>query len=598
MRVLVPIRSTPRSRTLSPHRALARPRRGFALEATLIVLVLVGALVGLTAVWVSTVSRTSGLDYRGTRAQAAAEAGADAIMAQLEAAMVDGVLTDPELDALALPTLTGFTFEAMSVTRAGSATMRPIPAGNFKGLYSLNQPVELRIAARDARANRAEVILSVNAQSIPLFQFGVFYEEDLEIHNGPLMEFAGWVHTNNNLYLSSNNTYFQSRLTTPDSVFWRRKDNVDRLGGVYINNDAGVPVSLDFDSRATATDAQFRTRSETRFNGRLMTAAHGVPELRLPLSAGVPPIAMIQPRAASDGAPEQNVKFAWKADWHIEFDLATMSTMCSAGGSVATSVRPAGKSRPSTASCNRIFKWRPNAFREGREDVGVDVLDVNVDSLRIWRNASPAANESEILYVTFRNVPPTANQGDFPVVRLRGGSQLPNRMTLATSHPLYVYGNFNTTAWQPAALLGDAVTILSPSFNDANHPPGGGSGSGSYSRTTASSMAVYAAIAAGHSATPCDAFRSGCGGGNYGGGLENFPRFVESWTGRTLTYRGSLVSLFQAQRAARNRWQWRAYYDAPTRDWEFDLRFQDPTKLPPGTPAVGNVYQTAYRPVY
>jgi len=586
-------------RRLSPRRRLVRPRRGFALEAALIVLVLVGALAGLTALWVTTVTRTSGLDYRSTRAQAAAEAGADAIMAQLEAAMVDGLLTDAELDDLALPTLAGFTFESMDVTRAGGATMKPITQEPYKGLYALNQPIEMRIAARDARANRAEVVLSVNAQSIPLFQFGVFYEEDLEIHNGPPMEFAGWVHTNGNLYLSSDNTYFQSRLTTPDSVFWRRKDATDRLNGVYINNDAGTQVKLNFDSRepgAPGGDAGFRKSSETRFNSRLMSAAHGVTELRLPLSAGVPPIAMIEPRKPlTDGAPEKNVKFAWKADWYIEFDLASMSTMCNAGGAVLAATRAAGKSAPSTTDCNTIFKWTANAFREGREDIGVDVLDIDVGALRTW--ASTSARKTEILYVTFKNVASPVNKGDYPVVRLKNATRLPNAITIATSHPLYLHGSFNTNTWQPAALLGDAITILSGSFSDANHSPGA-TGAGSYTMKTATATSVYAAIAAGHSATPCDKYRAGCAGGNYGGGLENFPRFLENWAGVTMTYRGSLVSLFKAEKADLKRWTWRSYYSAPNRDWEFDVRFQDPTKLPPGTPAVGNVYQTAYRPVY
>jgi len=85
---------------------------------------------------------------------------------------------------------------------------------------------------------------------------------------------------------------------------------------------------------------------------------------------------------------------------------------------------------------------------------------------------------------------------------------------------------------------------------------------------------------------------------NYGGGLENFPRFLENWGGVTMTYRGSLVSLFQSDYAKRRRWSWQNYYSPPARDWQFDLRFQDPNNLPPGTPTVGSVVQTAFRPVY
>ena len=118
---------------------------------------------------------------------------------------------------------------------------------------------------------------------------------------------------------------------------------------------------------------------------------------------------------------------------------------------------------------------------------------------------------------------------------------------------------------------------------------------------------MYAAIAAGHSATPCDwqvtgcavpAFPPGTPNGSYGGGLENFPRFLENWANRTFTYRGSLVSLFESQYARQRRWNWQGYYNPPNRDWQFDLRFQDPVNLPPSTPVVGSIAQTSFRTVY
>ncbi len=129
-------------------------------------------------------------------------------------------------------------------------------------------------------------------------------------------------------------------------------------------------------------------------------------------------------------------------------------------------------------------------------------------------------------------------------------------------------------------------------------------------------MQVHAAVAAGFSATPCDVNRAlpPCNPAdsaafhgtpltagaypNYGGGLENFPRFLEDWGGVDMLYRGSLVSLFQSRYAKRKRWAWDSYYDPPTRDWAFDMAFRDPTKLPPGTPTVGSVIQTAFRPIY
>jgi len=115
-------------------------------------------------------------------------------------------------------------------------------------------------------------------------------------------------------------------------------------------------------------------------------------------------------------------------------------------------------------------------------------------------------------------------------------------------------------------------------------------------------MWVFAAIAAGHSATPCDWQVGACATPPYGGGLENYPRFLEDWggsaTGRILHYRGSLVSLFESARADLHVWSWRGYYNPPQRDWQFDTRFRDPANLPPGTPNAGSVTQIAFRPVY
>ena len=145
------------------------------------------------------------------------------------------------------------------------------------------------------------------------------------------MTFTGWVHTNGSLYLSSNSVTFQSNLTTPDSVFWQRKDANSRLNGVWINNAAGTPVRLDFDSRSHA-GAAFKTRSELRFNGRLMNNSYGVKPLKLPLPAGTPAVTLVEPRNGGDNTMVQNVKMAWKADWYITvnaavFNIADTNTM-------------------------------------------------------------------------------------------------------------------------------------------------------------------------------------------------------------------------------------------------------------------------------
>ncbi len=576
---------------------MLRDRRGFALEATLIVLVLLTALIGAAMAGMLVVQRTAGIDYHGSRVSYAAEAGSDALMAQLEAAVQDGLVTDAELAALTTPVLPPFLYLPPTVTRVGGTVARTITDGPFAGLFGLNQRIDIDIEARDATGNRSNVIVSVNAQSIPLFQFGVFYEEDLEVTNGPPLTFDGWVHTNKNLYLSSANAFYRDIITTPDSVFWQRKDRNEALGGVWINDNTGTGVRLAFDSRSILDPEAFVARSQADFDGRLMTGASGVRPLRLPLPAGMAAVEMVRPRAVGDNEQVRAVKFAWKADWHITVDVTGLATPC-----LAMTSLPAGRPVPSAVDCPAIFQGRPDAFYEGREVIGVDVLDVNVGALHDWM-AADATRRSAILYITFVNAGP-GTLTDYPAVRLVNGAQLRFPLTVSTDRPVYVRGDFNAVGWQPASLLGDAVTILSNAWTDAAHPwPAAG-----FPLTGASVQTrVFAAVAAGHSATPCDWQRPACVptapppliGSNYGGGLENFPRFLENWGGgRVALYRGSLVSLFQSQYAARRRWSCCTYYSPPTRDWQFDQRFRDPANLPPGTPAVGSVVQTGFRPVY
>ncbi|MBI5386632.1 MAG: hypothetical protein HZA90_18330 [Verrucomicrobia bacterium] len=72
-------------------------------------------------------------------------------------------------------------------------------------------------------------------------------------------------------------------------------------------------------------------------------------------------------------------------------------------------------------------------------------------------------------------------------------------------------------------------------------------------------------------------------------GVENFPRFLEDWSGKTLTYNGSMVVMFPSEFATG---LWRGtgstigIYNPPARDWAFDLNFRDINKMPPGTPQV------------
>ena len=230
--------------------------------------------------------------------------------------------------------------------------------------------------------------------------------------------------------------------------------------------------------------------------------------------------------------------------------------------------------------------WITNTARNG----GSYSAGVNPDQTKVLH----AGHHLASLYV-YTSVPLTASQ--LPAVRLVNGAQLPNPgnstlpagFSVATPFPMYVLGNYNSQTFQgssaglygtngattytvPAALLGDAITILSPSWNDSTTglmPP------------VSTSCTVNAAMLQGIVASNPNI------SGNYSGGVENFLRLLEDWTangGQTLTYNGSIIVLFYSQYAT-NSWQNTGnYYNAPTRHWSFDFNYENAAKLPPLTP--------------
>jgi hypothetical protein len=240
-----------------------------------------------------------------------------------------------------------------------------------------------------------------------------------------------------------------------------------------------------------------------------------------------------------------------------------------------------------------MFSFTADKWYEGREQRYVDVIDLDVGALYAWIGSNLGRGTS-VMYITIDDAGGMDPKGDgtYPVIRLINASSLNAAITFSTGQPLYVQGDYNSGIWYPSALVGDAITFLSGAWDDAGHQ------AATQIRPTAADTDIYAAILAGHSGTPCDHEVAGCGVSSpYGGGLENFPRFLENWNPEILMFRGSLVSLTYSQQAI-GLWGNGPYYSPPVRDWKFDMRFEQPENMPPGTPVVGNVIHTAFRPVF
>ena len=160
-------------------------------------------------------------------------------------------------------------------------------------------------------------------------------------------------------------------------------------------------------------------------------------------------------------------------------------------------------------------------------------------------------------------------------------------LSIVAENSVYLQGDYNANnagfgnPHAATAVMADAVTLLSNAWNDRNsfinpHDPA--------SRLAVDTSYRVAIIAGkGRSFARPTAFAAPQDFGT-DGGAHNFLRYLENWGGRTLNYRGAIASFFFNRQAVGVYKCCTNVYSPPTRGYNFDVDFLQPSLLPPRTP--------------
>jgi hypothetical protein len=175
-------------------------------------------------------------------------------------------------------------------------------------------------------------------------------------------------------------------------------------------------------------------------------------------------------------------------------------------------------------------------------------------------------------------------------------------LSIVSENPVYVQGDYNANSagggfndpHVASAILADAVTFLSNSWNEVNsfsspYDPNSRRAGLTGNKNDWYRVAVLAGKGPGFpwiTGTNSDTGSDG--------GLHNFLRYLESWGGETLNYRGSIVSMFYNRQAVGVYKCCNTVYSPPTRGYNFDTEFLDPALLPPRTPMFRDVNTTGF----
>jgi len=523
--------------------------RGMSTFIALMMMVML-TLIGISAIKMANDEVTiAGNEMNEMQSFYAAEAGLERAAAAIQHAYMT-TNQPPSVLPTGNETVSGVV-AAYSTSTNGTLEQRTLTQGTLAGLNASVRSFTITSTATSSIDN-SQVVLSqeFEAAMVPIFQFAVFYGNDLEVAPGADMTLIGRVHSNGNLWVQSGATLKMESFVTCSGEFLhgRKGPGGTSYGDVLIKDEDGNYRNMK-NSDGTflqATSANWYDSSSNRWGGRVQDSAFGQGELNLPLAATGDPHKLIE-RAAGNPDSYEN-----KADLRIIDGVA--EARVGASWVNVSALLPSGTISSSS-------------FTDLHE--GTTVQATNIDMAKLATSAYFPT--SGVVYISDQ-------RSGFRGTRLQNGADIGNAVSIFSENPVYVQGDFNTVDKKPAAICGDAVTFLSNNWNDANSAL-------NISSRTASVTSVNASIMTGNNNTT---------GANYNGGLENLPRFLENWTGRDFNFKGSLVNLWNSQQATAP-WAYGSYYTAPNRNWSYDTDLDDPSNLPPETPVVRIFQRVGWR---
>jgi len=521
-------------------------------------------------------------------------------------------------------------------------------------IYHYAHTYDIEATAKSLKDTSKETIKErIRILETPLVQYFVFFGQtgggaDLELFPGPLMNMWGRIHSNGNIYIGSSgdgrggfstinlrnyddqgnqSPHLMSasgKITTKFKHSPRAFDNTVFIKTSNMGTDFSPVQAL-----SPVMDKTNEAEEEAKFKGFVLV---NEPQFVTPSRDLIKRGAFYEKRATSPGKNTiDGITItgtgglgSGKIEVTVSRPTLTNVTHLIKNGQTTSGNSISGLPFP-------IIRETQNAFGDCREQGRkVDTTDIDLNALQRWYVAYLSdlglnlGGEGIMIYTSRSPDSNFTNQGgNLQSIRLvrndrfRSIPQLLDETTLATDNPLYVQGDFNSINTKGVALISDAFNILSNDF--VNHParavarhfrhPGwrllplmGGKACGRGISTAwlayyfgGTETTVNASIFTGnvHQRT------------TDGDGVHVYPRFHEFWGGwkaatkqelpSNLNILGSFVNLWTSVQA-KSEWC-RAggdCYSAPTRNWGWDVRYQEPDFWPPFIPSVFSVERVGF----
>jgi hypothetical protein len=404
------------------------------------------------------------------------------------------------------------------------------------------------------------------------FSFAMFYVDDLELHPTSPMTITGPIQTNGNLYIGTSN------FTAADPTTSFPTSGKVAFSNMYVNGASPQdPLHTSFsvpnfpDLEPPSMQAAFLPFGWNLNLDASTTNNQSYHEL----------IERPDPAATSD--PIASIRFYNQADYHVIVDSSVAApnnikiydkTGSIANGSDANTIQNA------LTNGGTIDQAIIQDVREGGPVLvtSINIGDISKNSTLGMLYISDISAGTPVT-VTFNGTSYTTSKRG---IRIKNGATITPApgLTFVAENPIYIQGDYNTGTsppsnsgtytspiasgytLKPCAIVADAINVLSNAWNDTTPT----------ASRVASNTTINAALVTGN--VPSN-------GTNYSGGGENFIRFLENWSGKSFTYYGSMVQMWQSKQGTGVWTGSSSVYTAPsTNKWFYDTSLE--TTVPPG----------------
>jgi Tfp pilus assembly protein PilX len=471
---------------------------------------------------------------------------------------------------------------------------------NCYGSVTNRTNIDIQSSCKKSLEGAQTLLENVDFTETPVFQFAAFFEKELEIANGPQMDIAGRVHSNDLVLLRPNGgpVNLHDWVTAVNDIEVARFKDISGHSAPASNvgfprSDTGVDAAQDWNGSTNPislnvapamTNWTSWQKAHKVAYGAQAGACGKVERLSVPLRDPTNPHALIEWRDTPDKDTygDKNQKFAWRAG--LIFKARGGGNNGWKNGDLTTAalatdpvIYPPNVVKDVPKSTYRVRFW------DARDTLWVRPVPIDLGVLLAQRPTD------SVIYLYDSKIDLSESPKDAGGFLIFNAKKLVRPLTIASNSRIYMLGNYNVDStymvsgkkrpW-PSAIICDSYTQLSNEWNgtlftDTQAPLYGPDITG----VNANARCVV---------NTCVMTGTGELNGSWvgQGGYHNLIRYMENWGGSNIEFSGSGVCLWSSK-VSTGRWYGdgpNRLYLAPRRVWNFDPMYKKMANLPPATP--------------